>query len=360
MSYPVYYVEASDTLPHLFDTFDGGDGSSITMTGLAVTDIEIYKDGGTTQRSSDAGYTLLDTDGIDFDSTTGIHGFSIDLSDNTDAGFYAVGSWYHVVVASITVDAQTVNFVACAFRIVSATRGLAGTALPDAAADAAGGLVISDAGGLDVDTMDSNISAILADTGTDGVVIANDAITAAKIADDAIAAEHLAAGAIVAATFAANAITSTVVADNTLTAAKIAADAITEAKIADDAIAAEHIAAGALVTASFGADFLTSALIADDAFTNDHFATDAITGDTVKTVISTAVNDPGAAATTTVFITDLTEATDDHYNGRIIVFTSGALSGQATDITDYDGTTKEVTVTALTEAPADNDTFDIV
>jgi len=39
----------------------------------------------------------------------------------------------------------------------SATRGLAGTALPDAAADAAGGLPISDAGGLDLD-------AILADT----------------------------------------------------------------------------------------------------------------------------------------------------------------------------------------------------
>lgn len=35
----------------------------------------------------------------------------------------------------------------------SATRGLGGTALPDAAADAAGGLPISDAGGLDLDTL---------------------------------------------------------------------------------------------------------------------------------------------------------------------------------------------------------------
>ena len=40
------------------------------------------------------------------------------------------------------------------------------TALPDAAADAAGGLPISDLGGLDVDTLFSNITAILADTGT--------------------------------------------------------------------------------------------------------------------------------------------------------------------------------------------------
>lgn len=35
----------------------------------------------------------------------------------------------------------------------SATRGLAGTALPDAAADGVGGLPISDAGGLDMDAM---------------------------------------------------------------------------------------------------------------------------------------------------------------------------------------------------------------
>lgn len=46
----------------------------------------------------------------------------------------------------------------------SATRGLAGTALPDAVADAAGGLTISDAGGLDIDAMDSNVTLILVDT----------------------------------------------------------------------------------------------------------------------------------------------------------------------------------------------------
>jgi len=48
----------------------------------------------------------------------------------------------------------------------STTRGLAGTALPDAAADAAGGLPISDDGGLDIDTMNSNVSDILTDTGS--------------------------------------------------------------------------------------------------------------------------------------------------------------------------------------------------
>jgi hypothetical protein len=151
MSYPIYYPIASDTLPILFNTF-GASNESITLTGLAAADIEIYKDGGTTQRSSDNGYTLLDTDGIDFDGLTGIHGISINLSDNSDAGFYSVGPWYHVVVSSVTINSQTVSFVAAAFRILDATRGMAGTALPDAAADAAGGLPISDAGGLDIDT----------------------------------------------------------------------------------------------------------------------------------------------------------------------------------------------------------------
>ena len=47
------------------------------------------------------------------------------------------------------------------------------TALPNAAADAAGGLPISDAGGLDLDAqVVTKINAILADTGTDGVVVA--------------------------------------------------------------------------------------------------------------------------------------------------------------------------------------------
>jgi hypothetical protein len=110
-------VPAGTTIYIPFATYDGATGASEACSGLAVTDIEIYKNGSTTQRASDAGYTLLDTDGIDFDGITGINGFSIDLNDNTDAGFFAVGSWYWVVVSSITADAQTVNFIAAIFRI---------------------------------------------------------------------------------------------------------------------------------------------------------------------------------------------------------------------------------------------------
>lgn len=132
MSYPVFSaVPASTTLYIPFSSYNST-GASVTITGLAVTDIEIYRNGSTTQRSSDNGYTLLDTDGIDFDGITGIHGFSIDLSDNTDAGFYAAGNWYTVVVSTITVDSQTVSFIAAVFRIVAA-EGTAGTPAVDAA-----------------------------------------------------------------------------------------------------------------------------------------------------------------------------------------------------------------------------------
>lgn len=111
-------VRPGTTLYIPFATYDSNDPSaSVTLTGLATTDIEIYKDGSTTQRGSDNGYALLDTDGIDFDGVTGIHGISIDLADNTTAGFYAAGSQYWVVVASVTVDSGTINFIAATFRI---------------------------------------------------------------------------------------------------------------------------------------------------------------------------------------------------------------------------------------------------
>jgi hypothetical protein len=89
----------------------------MTITGLAVTDIEIYKNGSTTQRASDAGYTLLDTDGIDFDGVTGIHGISVNTSDDTTGGFFVAGADYWVVISSITLDAATINFAAAVFSI---------------------------------------------------------------------------------------------------------------------------------------------------------------------------------------------------------------------------------------------------
>lgn len=63
---------------------------------------------------------------------------------------------------------------------------------------------------------------------------------------------------------------------------------------------------------------------------------------------------------TTQATTDLAEATDDHYIGRVVIWTTGALAGQATDITDYAGSNGLLTFTALTEAPQAGDTGVIV
>ena len=73
------------------------------------------------------------------------------------------------------------------------------------------------------------------------------------------------------------------------------------------------------------------------------------------------VTNSGHTPTTTAFkCTDIVEATDDHWIGRRVIFTSGALLGQATAITDYAGATGVYTISALTEAPANADTFVIV
>jgi hypothetical protein len=53
------------------------------------------------------------------------------------------------------------------------------------------------------------------------------------------------------------------------------------------------------------------------------------------------------------------EATAGHFNGRNILFLTGALQGKMTDITDYALTNSRgaFTVTSLGEAPADGDQF---
>ena len=160
---PPYFL--GDTVYCYFDTYDSA-GASVTITGLAVTDIEVYKNGSMTQRASDNGFTLLDTDGIDLDASTGLHGFSIDTADNSDAGFWVAGQ-YCVHVNAITVDSQTVRF-SFDLKLWPVTRGLCGTSVPAAAADGPAGLPVSDAGGLDLDAIfaavDTEVAAIKAKT----------------------------------------------------------------------------------------------------------------------------------------------------------------------------------------------------
>ncbi len=60
---------------------------------------------------------------------------------------------------------------------------------------------------------------------------------------------------------------------------------------------------------------------------------------------------------TTQMTTDLTETTDEHYKNHALYFLSGNLAGQVVFVTDYNGTSKLLTFTQATEAPANNDEF---
>lgn len=100
-----------------------------------------------------------------------------------------------------------------------------------------------------------------------------------------------------------------------------------------------------------------------DTLNTDPIALDgsAANMDLLVAGVSALVTGTATATTlsTIAMSTDLTEATDDHYIGRVIVWRTGVLAGQATDITDYDGTTKTLSFTATTEAPGAGDTFTI-
>lgn len=203
-------VPAGAVLPIMFTTYAGATGASVTLTGLAVTDIEIYKGTSMTQRASDAGYTLLDTDGIDLDTTTGLHGFSIDTGDNTDASFYSVGSFFNVVVNAVTVDAQTVVFIAATFRIVAA-EGVAGTPKADTSAWAGAAVASPAVSGVPkVDVTHNAGTAITAAAGIPEVKVASLATAATTAIRDKVVERTTCSGVVGSGSTTANLVASSV------------------------------------------------------------------------------------------------------------------------------------------------------
>ena len=76
-----------------FTTFNPSTGAPFTLAGTPA--LSVYKDNSTTQTTT--GVTLT----ADFDSVTGLNHFAIDTSDS----FYAVGSFFDVVITTGTVNA---------------------------------------------------------------------------------------------------------------------------------------------------------------------------------------------------------------------------------------------------------------
>jgi hypothetical protein len=86
-------------------------------------------------------------------------------------------------------------------------------------------------------------------------------------------------------------------------------------------------------------------------YMTDHAATAlpvTFTGGTTTTAVLGNVD--GSAAS----------STNDVYNGRVLIFNAGTLDEQATDITDYVGSTKTATITAVTTAVTSSHTAILV
>ena len=107
-------VDASSTVYIYFTTHAQTGAAVAPSTAFEAADVRVYKNGSATQRASEVGYTMTSP----FDTVTGLHLIAIDLSDNTDAGFYAAGSRYTVIlVPDETVDSLAVVRVLADFTI---------------------------------------------------------------------------------------------------------------------------------------------------------------------------------------------------------------------------------------------------
>lgn len=187
------------------------------------------------------------------------------------------------------------------------------TALPNAAADAAGGLVISDAGGLDIDTkLATATSALATPTNiTAGTITTVTTLTGhTPQTGDTYALANGAAGFV-------------------------AIDTVVDAILVDTAVIG---ALGAGLTAVIGADGDTLKTISDQI---DGLSTASAPQLLQNTTIATL------ASQTSFTLTD-GSADDDAYNGGIIVVTDQATATQKAvgSISDYVGSTKTVTLSS--------------
>lgn len=132
--------------------YDSTDGSARTGDAANIT-AQISLDGGTAAATNDTNPTELDAT-----DHPGVYLFTMTQAEtNADlVNLTPVSATANILLEPVFVYTLPVG-IKTAGDNYSATRGLAGTALPAAAADGVGGLPISDAGGLDMD-------AILADT----------------------------------------------------------------------------------------------------------------------------------------------------------------------------------------------------
>lgn len=263
------------------------------------------------------------------------------------------------------------------------------TALPNAAADAAGGLPISDAGGLDIDGLNTNVSAILLDTGTDGVAISASTINA--IADqvwDENAADHVAAGSfgarlsVIRSNTAQGGASTTITLDASASATddfynntqieivagtgagqkRFITDYNGTSKVATvDTWAVNPSSDSVFVITGFGslpgATAPTAAAVADavwDEARGDHTSSGSF-GEYMQPIRIGTAQAGGASSIT---LDASASATNDLYNYALVKIISGTGAGQTRQISDYNGSSKVATVSlAWTTQPSSDSVF---
>jgi len=366
---------------HKFSTRAFATGIPTLLAGSPAV-LSVYKDegGAASEKTTSESYFDLD---VSHDSIAGFNNVRMDLSGDA---FFATGADYAVVITTGTVGGvSVVGEVLFTFSIENRSMGqpVGATLAADIAAiKSETALIVGDTDVIDDGTsglvkIAQDVAAVLADTGTDGVVL-KAAGLATDAADEIAAAvwDEDATGHQTGGTFgqaigdpAANTETmyDAVVTDATGT--NVAADVVA-VKAQTVAIEADTdvIDDGTSGLVKIASDVAAIKVPTDKLVFTVSNQVDAnmlaISGDTTAAdnleegatgLVATTVND--ASASTTAFVITSAEATDDHFNGRIITFTSGDLVGQSTDITDYTGSSKTVTVTALTEAPANGVSF---
>jgi hypothetical protein len=316
-------VRPLQTIEFTFGTFDGGTGASITATDYVAGDVKIFKNGSATARTGTSGITLY---GPDFSSLTGVHGLSIDLSDNSDAGFYSAGARYFVAIGPITVDAQTVNFPVGSFRI-----GMEGAILDTTITSLSSQTVFQlSAGPTELGAL-IGCPVVISDVATAGqvatAIISAYAVTTRQVtlttaptftiantdnisifppanmrwiaaAVPATGTAHFGVNAVQAGgtVWGSGAITNGSIASSAISSAKFGASAITSTVLAANAIAAGNIATGAITAAKFAAGAIDAAAIAANAIGASELATDAV-NEIRDAILSDSIAFAGAAIT---------------------------------------------------------------
>ncbi len=340
-----------------FNTFSSNDPSaSVTATDILDTDIGIFKDDGLTERVNTTGVTI----DIDVDTFAGVHKFTIDTSDNTIANFWEAGHDYACVIIGGTVDAGAINACIATFSI--ANRRTAGQVCQSS---------IEGLTDQNTFTLTSGEASAVDDTYNDCIIVVTDQTTPLTKAVGYISdytgstrsiqlyADPLQTGFTMAVADSVE-IFATSAFGNVHTVNRTAQTANDNS--ADiNSILADTGTDGVVVKAA-GLDADAVAEIADGIWNEaiSGHTTQGTYGERFSEIIGGTVDNATFTPTTTAFeADDITEATADHFNGRVLVFTTGALAGQATDITDYElaNSKGKFTVTALTEAPANNVEF---